>query len=180
MHCFLLPPHHAGFTLALAPEVVSQAPGLLLGWPLCAPCLLMMSMIASTLCHPPPREKQRGKQTAGRSKTTRSPQQVLATCKIKNKSHGRGRKNPQLKRVFSSGLFWNQTFANNGRGGRGVEVQRWRPRVCWSLFNSLLSQALDLQCLRMKIQDRHMGGTLIYQVLAQNNFKLVFFKFCFH
>lgn len=171
---FLLPPPHAGFTLALSPVVPSQAPNVVLGWPPRALCLLMMSMIASTLCHPPPCEKQRAKQTAGRNKTTGSPQQMVTICKIKNKNHGRGDKTHNLKGCFLVAYFEIRYLLFNGRGERGVGVQRWRPRVCCSLFNSLLSQALDLQCLRMKTQGRHMKETIIYQILDQNNFKLAF------
>lgn len=179
MHCFLLLSHHAGCALALAPEDPSQVPSVVLGWPPCALCLLMMSMIASTLCHPPPREKQKAKQTEGRSKTTWSPQQVVAMYEIKNKKH-RGGDKTATKGIFSSSLLWNQQnhyFANNGRGGRGVGVQRWRPWFSCSLFNCVLSRALYLQCLRMKTQGRHMRETPIYQVLALNNSKLVFCYF---
>lgn len=132
--------------------------------------------------HPLPSSHTRnakGKTNSRKEQTTRSPQQVVAMCRIKKKNHGGGDKNHNLKGDFLVAYFETRhlllmaeeegewEFRDGGLGFTGL------------LFNSAHRQALSrsIQCLRMKTQGRGMGEALIYQVLVQNNFKLVFCYF---
>lgn len=91
----------------------------------------------------------------------------------------RGREKPQLKRGFSSGILRNQTLAITAEEEGEWLFSDVDLGFTDLLFNCVLSQALagSTQCLRMKTRGGYMGETLIYQVLAQNKFELLFCYF---
>lgn len=89
-----------------------------------------------------PMRKAKGKTNSRKEQTTRSPPQVVATCRIKKKNHGVGDKNHNLKGDFLVAYFETRHLLLMAE-----EEGEWEFRdgdLGFSLlFNSALRQALS-------------------------------------
>lgn len=109
--------------------------------------------------------KAKGK-TYTREQTSTSPQQVVAVYRVRNYKRKR-----DFQLVHS--VIRNLLFRAEKEGK--WEFRNWQHGFTCLLFSFALILALSrpIKHLRMKTQARCMGGAILYQVLAQNDMKML-------